>query len=189
MKVLGVIIDDKLNFGQQYTAATNGAIQTFESIKRSYLSNKSISPNTFKTLCQSIVVPKWTYLAFIWGNREKFRNSQLWAEIVNLSTCSTYNPKKELLELIGNNVPIDIQIATHGAKFAIKVSQQNQNDRVYCLFNNSNSPIIKKLIADSRRFGSPLYYSQESMKELTYRRWNDRIRILNLSGNWIKSQK
>ena len=115
------------------------------------------SPNTFKTLCQSIVVPKWTYLAFIWGNREKFRNSQLWAEIVNLSTCSTYNPKKELLELIGNNVPIDIQIATHGAKFAIKVSQQNQDDRVYCFFNNSNSPIIKKLIADSRRFGSPLY--------------------------------
>ena len=183
VKVLGVIIDDKLNFGQQYTAATNGAIQTFESIKRSYLSNKSISPNTFKTLCQSIVVPKWTYLAFIWGSREKFRNSQLWAEIVNLSTCSTYNPKKELLELIGNNVPIDIQTATHGAKFAIKVSQQNQDDRVYCLFNNSNSPIIKKLIADSRRFGSPLYYSQESMKELTYRRWNDRIRILNLSGN------
>ena len=89
VKVLGVIIDDKLNFGQQYTAATNGAIQTLESIKRSYLSNKSISPNTFKTLCQSIVVPKWTYLAFIWGNREKFRNSQLWAEIVNFSTCST----------------------------------------------------------------------------------------------------
>ena len=26
VKVLGVIIDDKLNFGQQYTAATNGAI-------------------------------------------------------------------------------------------------------------------------------------------------------------------
>ena len=58
VKVLGVIIDDKLNFGQQYTAATNGAIQTFESIKRSYLSNKSISPNTFKTLCQSIYIFK-----------------------------------------------------------------------------------------------------------------------------------
>ena len=183
VKVLGVIIDDKLNIGQQYTAATNGAILTFESIKRSYLSNILISPNTFKTLCQSIVIPKWTYLAFIWVNREKFRNSQLWAEIVNLSTFSTYNPKTEPLEMIGNNVPIDIQIATHGAKFAIKVSQQYQDDRVYCLFNNSNSPIIKKLIADSRRFGSPLFYSQESMKELTYRRWNDRIRILNLSGN------
>ena len=41
VKVLGVIIDDKLTFCQQYTAATNGAIQTFESIKRSYLSNQS----------------------------------------------------------------------------------------------------------------------------------------------------
>ena len=113
VKVLVVIIDDKLTFCQQYTAATNGAIQTFESIKRSYLSNQTISPNTFKTLCQSIVILKCTYLAFIWGHREKFRNSQLWAEIVNLSTCSTYNPNKELLELIGNKVPIDIQNATH----------------------------------------------------------------------------
>ena len=85
--------------------------------------------------------------------------------------------------MIGNNVPIDIQLATHGAKFAIKVSQQYQDERVYCLFNNSKSPIIKKLVADSRRFGSPLYYSKESMKELTYRRWNDRFRNLNLSGN------
>ena len=48
VKVLGVIIDDKLTFCQQYTAATNGAIQTFESIKRSHLSNQSISPNTFR---------------------------------------------------------------------------------------------------------------------------------------------
>ena len=115
VKLLGVIIDDKLTFCGPYTAATNGAIQTFESIKRSYLSNQSNSPNTFKTLCQSIVIPKWKYLAVVWGDREKFRNSQLWIEIVNISTCSMYNPKKDLLELIGNNVPIDIQIATDGA--------------------------------------------------------------------------
>ena len=89
----------------------------------------------------------------------------------------------ELLELIGNNVLIDIQIATHGAKFAIKVSQQYQDDRIYCLFNISKSPIIRKLVADSRRLGSLLYYSQESMKALTYRRWNDRITNLNLSRN------
>ena len=30
VKVLGVIIDDKLTFCQQYTAATNGAIQTIQ---------------------------------------------------------------------------------------------------------------------------------------------------------------
>ena len=76
VKVLGVIIDDKLTFCQQYTAATNGAMYTLESIKRNYLSNQTISPNTFKTLCQSIVIPKWTYLALIWGHREKFQNSQ-----------------------------------------------------------------------------------------------------------------
>ena len=148
VKVLGVIIGDKLTFCLQYTvycwqkvslspmmtpstaapvtAATNGAIQTFESVKRSYSSNQSIIPNTFRTLCHSIVIPKWTYLAFIWGHREKFRNSQLWAEIVNPSTCSTHNPKKELLELIGNNVPIDIQIATQVAKFAIEVTRRSR---------------------------------------------------------------
>ena len=102
---LGVIIDDKLNFGQQYTAATNGAIQTFESIKRSHLSNQPISPNTSEILYHTTVNSKWTYLAFIWGHRENTRNSQLWAEIVNLSTCSMYH-SKELLEMIGNNVLI-----------------------------------------------------------------------------------
>ena len=69
-----------------------------------------MSPNTFKVLCQAIVILQWTYLAFIWDERGKFLKSQLWSEIVSLSTCSLYHPKKEILEVIGNLVPIDIQI-------------------------------------------------------------------------------
>ena len=65
VKVLGVLIDDKLTFSQQFAATTSKALQTFGHFKRSYLNNQSRSPNAFKVLCQAIVIPQWTYLAFI----------------------------------------------------------------------------------------------------------------------------
>ena len=183
VKVLGILIDDKLTFSQEIAAATSKALQTFGHVKRSYLNNQSMSPNTFKVLCQAIVIPQWTYLAFIWRERGKFLKSQLWSEIVNLSTCSSYHPKKELLEVIGNLVPIDIQIETHGAKFAVKVFQQSEDDRILRLFENSKT-ITRKLLADSRTFGSLSSYSQDSMKKIVYRRWNSRLRNFNLSDNF-----
>ena len=124
-----------------------------------------MSPNTLKVLCQAIVIPQWTYLAFIWGERGKFLKSQLWSEIVSLSTCSLYHPKNELLEVISNLVPIGIQIETHGAKFAIKVFQQSEDDRILRLFENIKPTITRKLLADSRTFGSLSSYSQDSMKK------------------------
>ena len=95
VKVLGILKNDKLTFSQQFAAATSKALQTFGHVKRSYLNNQSTSPNTFKVLCQAIVIPQWTYLAFIWGEHGKFLKSQLWSEIVRLSTCSLYHPKKD----------------------------------------------------------------------------------------------
>ena len=85
VKVLGVIIDDQLSFCQQNSAATNGAIQTFGSIRIMYWRNQSISPNTFKILCQSIVIPKWIYLAFIW---RVVKSSETLNSGPKLSTCS-----------------------------------------------------------------------------------------------------
>ena len=93
VKDLGVLIDDKLTFSQQFAAATSKALQTFGHVTRSYLNNQSMSPNTFQVLYQAIVIPQWTYLAFIWGERGMFLKSQLWSEIVSLSTCSLYHPK------------------------------------------------------------------------------------------------
>ena len=142
-----------------------------------------------KLLCQAIVIPQWTYLAFIWGERGKFLKSQLWSEIESLSTCSLFHPKKEILEVISNLVPIDIQIETHGAKFAIKVSQQSKDDRILRLFENSKSTITRKLLADSRTFGSLSSYSQDSMKKRVYRRWNNRLRNLNLPQLRISGQE
>ena len=123
-----------------------------------------MSPNTLKVLCQAIGIPQWTYLVFIWGERGKFLKSQLWSKIVSLATCSLYHPKEELLEVIGNLVPIDIRIETHGEKFAIKVFQQSEDDRILRLFENSTSTITRKLLADSRTFGSLSSYSQDSME-------------------------
>ena len=60
VKVLGILIDDKLTSSQQFAAATSKALQTFGHVKRSYLNNQSMSPNTFKVLCQAIVIPQWT---------------------------------------------------------------------------------------------------------------------------------
>ena len=76
---------------------------------------------------------------------------------------SSYHPKKELLEVIGNLVPIDIQIETHGAKFAIKVFQQTEDDRILRLFENSKSTITRKLLAD-RTFGSLILQSRLNEK-------------------------
>ena len=73
VKVLGVHIDDKLSFSQQFSYAANKTLQTFGSIKRSFRKNNSLNPNTFKTLCQAVVIPRWTYLTFIWGDRTKFK--------------------------------------------------------------------------------------------------------------------
>ena len=44
VKVLGVNIDDKLTFCQQYTAATNRAIRTFESIKNVIWATNRLAP-------------------------------------------------------------------------------------------------------------------------------------------------
>ena len=140
--------------------------------------------NTFRTLCQAVVIPKWTYLAFIWGDRVKFKNSDLWAELVTLSTCPKYNPQKELLEVLGNNIPIDIQIESHGAKFYIKNRLQPQEDQVFILLENSKTPIVRRLAADNKMFGSPISYSQDSMKELMYKRWNTRLKNLTFNSTF-----
>ena len=39
VKVLGIFIDDKLTFSQQFAAATSKALQTFGHVKKSYLNN------------------------------------------------------------------------------------------------------------------------------------------------------
>ena len=77
-----------------------------------------------------------------------------------------------------------IRRKTHGAKFAIKVFQQSENDRMLRLFENSKTTNTRKLLADSRTFGSLSSYSQDSMKKIVYRRWNNRLRNLNLSDNF-----
>ena len=52
------------------------------------------------------------------------------------------------------------------------------------LFENSKSTITRKLLADSRTFGSLSSYSQDSMKKVVYRRWDNRLRNLNISVNF-----
>ena len=54
---LGVLIDGKLTFSQQFSSATNRVLQRFLSIERNVLSNQSLSPNTLKIICKTIVFP------------------------------------------------------------------------------------------------------------------------------------
>ena len=144
-----------------------------------------MNPNTFKTSCQALLIPKRTSLPFIWDDRAKLKSSNLWSKIVTLLTCPKNNPQRGLLEVIGNNIPIDIQIKSHGAKFYIKNRLQPQDDQVYNHLEHNKSQIVGRLAADDRMFGSLTSYTQDSLKALIYRRWNNRLKNLTSCSTWL----
>ena len=74
IKVLGILIDSRLCFKKQFENSTNKAAQTLSVLKRSYLNVQNFKPHTMKKLCQSMAIPQWTYLAFLWGDNLKFNN-------------------------------------------------------------------------------------------------------------------
>ena len=83
----------------------------------------------------------------------------------------------------------DIQIETHGAKFAIKVFQQSKDDRILRRFENSKSIITRRLLADSGTFDSLSSYSQDSMKKNSLQKMKqpieelESLRQLRISGH------
>ena len=150
IKVLGILIDRHLCFKEQFENSTNKAAQTLGILKRSYLNVQNFKPHTLKKLCQSFVIPQWTYLASLWGDKLKFQNSTLWSEMIALITCKTWNPPKRLLELLATLVPIDIQLESHAAKFCIKAMQQQESDPIRSLLMLNTSQIARKVNADRR---------------------------------------
>ena len=163
IKVLGILIDRHLCFKNQFENSTNKAAQTLGIIKRSYLNVQNFKPHTLKKLCQSIVIPQWTYLAFLWGEKLKFQKSTLWSETLALITWKTWNPPKRLLELLANLVPIDIQLESHAAKFCIQAMQQQESDPIRSLLMLNTSQIARKVNADRRILGQLDTYNPETM--------------------------
>ena len=175
IKVLGILIDSRLCFKEQFENSTNKAAQTLSVLKRSYLNVQNFKPHTLKKLCQSIVIPQWTYLAFLWGDKLKFQNSTLWSEMITLITCKSWNPPKTLLELLANLVPIDIQMESHAAKFCIKAMQQQETDPIRSLLMLNTSQIARKINADRRILGQLDNYNPETMMNQIKKRWNARL--------------
>ena len=175
IKVLGVLIDSNLCFQEQFKKATNKAHQTLSFLKRRYLNVTNFKPYTMKKLCQSIVIPQWTYLAFLWGDQIKFQNSPLWSEILALITCSSWNPPRGLLEILSDLVPIDLQLQSHAAKFCIKALQQPENDPVRSLLQSNETPIARKLNSDRRLLGQLDTYEPATMSSEIRKRWNIRL--------------
>ena len=98
-------------------------------------------------------------------------------------TCFS-NPNRYILkfgedEVIGN-VPIDIQIESHGANIYMKNQKQPKHDQSEQNPNmTSKSLVVRNLDADNIMFGSLTSYSRDSMKGLIYRRWNNRLKNLS----------
>ena len=120
VKVLVVAIEYKITTFQQFAAATIRVLQTFGSIEKIDLSNQSMTPHTFKILCKIIIVPRWTYLAFIWDLSELWKflklSTLVWARKPVYLFCSLYHPRKKLTERIGNIVPLDNRMGKSGSK-------------------------------------------------------------------------
>ena len=185
IKVLGVIVDNRLTFDDQLKTATEKAERRWSILKRKFFENVYINPDVLLRLVKTVVLPVWTYLAYIWADRAKIIKLPLWADILHVCTNCSFNPKKEILEVILNITPLDIEIAIHGAKFVAKNELLPPTDHIKQVLLEGRTTISKKLRNDRKLLKTSNGYSKKDVDEAIVAIWNKRLRNTSVDSSWV----
>ena len=136
-------------------------------------------------MVKTVVLPVWTYLAYIWADRAKIIKSPLWADILHVCTNCSFNPKKEILEVILNITPLDIEIAIHGAKFVAKNELLPPTDRIKQVLLEGRTTISKKLRNDRKLLKTSNGHSKKEVDEAILATWNKGLRNTSVDSSWV----
>ena len=185
IKVLGVIVENRLVFEEQLKTATEKAERRWTILKRKFYENAYINPEVLITLVKTCVLPVWTYLAYLWADRAKIIKSTLWKDILEVCSSCSFNPKKEILEVILDLPPIDIQIAIHGAKFVAKTVLMPPTDNIKKILDTGRTTIANKLRSDHKLLKSAYGYSKQDVDEAIVTTWNKRLRNTSTDSSWV----
>ena len=118
--VLGVILDDKLNFTKHADKMRGRAIQKWWMVRRWCNRNRGLSGGTITTLIKAIILPTIMYAAPAWCHKIPKVYNSLWYDLMKTVSGAISKADIRALELIAGMPPIDIQLEAISIKFMIK---------------------------------------------------------------------
>ena len=120
-KVLGVVVDDELNFKAHALKKLNESNKKWGMITKSTNRNHGLNIFSLALLLKTMILTKIFYAAPIWLNRcLKFYDS-FWNKIVMKISGSTLNPQREITELALHLPPLSVQLESITVKFICKI--------------------------------------------------------------------
>ena len=137
-KVLGVIIDDKLNFSEHIAQKTKSAFIALRGIDRFVQSHRGCSQSTYMRLYKSLVLPIMEYgaAAIVGASSESCKELLLTrSAMIKASGCLNSTPT-EALEILTNTEPIDLQLKLRQAQEVVRIASKHTDDPLREDFDN-----------------------------------------------------
>ena len=144
-KVLGLIIDNKLNYEEHSRSIFNQLNNRWVNICKYSNRNWGFNQKVLVRLLQTIFLSKLYYAGHVWINNKNVQDiNKLWYKIIKAATGAVFNIKQALAEVILGLPPLllvnDINKVKHYLKINIQKTRWDQlKDDMECLSTEMNS--------------------------------------------------
>ena len=124
-KVLGVILDDQLNFNCHAKQKLNECIKKWSLITKSTNRNHGLNIRSLTLLWKTMILSKLMYAApiWLWKNLETFKS--FWQSSFMKITGAYLYPNRALSEIALHLPPLEILLETQTVKFLCKILSSN----------------------------------------------------------------
>ena len=126
-KVLGVILDDELNFELHANNKLIECKKKWGLITKSTNRNKGLNTRSLTLLWKTMILTKLMYAAPIWLWKNMRTYKGFYQNAIMKITGSMLNPKRSLVELAMHLPPLEITLQTLTVKFLCKVLSADDN--------------------------------------------------------------
>jgi len=151
-RVLGLIVDDELNFKEHAQQKLKECNKKWGLITRSTNRNQGLNVRSLTLLLKTTVLTKIHYAAPLWlkENLEVYR--AFWNNVIMKVTGAMFNPHRELTELVLHLPPLEIQVETLTVKFLCKAITGNDfiSSLLLQIEGTANTELCNKLMTVKR---------------------------------------
>ena len=173
-KILGLIVDDKLNFNEHLQQVEGKVAKQLNIFKKFCGSNWGLRQATLIKLYKTLVLPRLLYAAPVWARKHVQALSRFQYTALKLIIGTSTKFDQLAAEILCGLPPMQLQIDIITIKFGIKLSQQQ--DILWKLYQKCQLPEIKSdknLIDDFYKVtGAINCYTVSTCNEYLRSRWN-----------------
>ena len=209
-KVLGVIVDEDLNFKKHASQKLKECKRKWGLITKSTNRNYGLNVYSLTLLLKTMVLTKLFYAAPIWLHKCLNLFKSFWNKVILKISGSVLNPQRELTELALHLPPLDVQLEALSVKFMCKVLTQSDNlsatlyqvdeSRIpsfhvltmtlkkYFLWKENKSHGTRMIDLTQQHFKDLAYYTQADIISYKNKIWIDSIET-NLQCRAVSTNK